>query len=402
MEKARTFVNTMRTRIILLVVLAAPAAFMLTRLLSAEQPRLAESILTVIVLLALVAGLGGVAAWIGVDLLVRRRVHALADAHRERESQYKDESRRLLALHEASTALAAQAGTPDGVLQEILKNAVSLVGADSGSLYRWDAEAGLLRCIRNWNVPAAEATPDMRQDQGLVGCTFSGLEPVVVNEYQAWEHATASSKAVGLQTALGVPLRYAGRTVGVLVLCRYHADAPPFLDGDARLASLFADQAAAAMETAHLYAGLAVQVERLGSLTRLNGVISSTLDRGAVLQEIAVAAARLFGAPMVAFWTYDEASRRLHISASAGESLESMVPHEGMAIGEGLGGWVAQHRQPLSIPDVLADPRAVGKSWWEERDLRSYYAVPVIHEGTLLAVLALNGRQPFQIGRAHV
>ena len=395
MQTAQQIVNSMRTRI-LLVVLTVASACTLTAVVSAEQAPLAERSLTVIALLALLAGLSGVAAWIGADLLARRKVQALAAAHQQRESQFQDESRRLLALHQASTALAAQAGTPDGILQEILKNAVSLVGADSGSLYRWDAEAALLRCVRNWNVPAAEATPDMRPEEGLVGRTFSGLVPVVVNEYQTWEPGTASSKAVGLQTALGVPLRYAGRTVGVLVLCRYHADAPPFQDGDARLASLFADQAAAAMETAHLYAGLAVQVERLRALTGLNEVISSTLDRGTVLQEIALAAARLFGAPMVAFWTYDEASRRLHISASAGEPLESMVPHEGMAIGEGLGGWVAQHRQPLSIPDVLADPRAVGKSWWEERDLRSYYAVPVIHEGTLLAVLALNGKVPFR------
>ena len=238
----------------------------------------------------------------------------------------------------------------------------------------------------------------MPPTDGLVGTTFSGLETVVVNDYQTWEHATATSQGAGLRTALGVPLRYAGRTVGVLVICGYHDDARPFSDGDARLASLFADQAAAAMETAHLYAGLAVQVDRLRALTRLNEVISSTLDRGTVLQEIALAAGRLFDAPMVAFWTYDEATRRLHISACAGEPLENMVPHEGMAIGEGLGGWVAQHRQPLSVPDVLADPRAVGKAWWEERDLRSYYAVPVIHDGTLLAVLALNGRRPFQFG----
>jgi signal transduction histidine kinase/CheY-like chemotaxis protein/HPt (histidine-containing phosphotransfer) domain-containing protein len=324
-----------------------------------------------------------------------------AEALRAREQQLQDESRRLLALHDASTALAAQSGTRDAILQEILRSAVSLVGADSGSLFRWDAEAGLLRCLRSWNVPAADPTPDTRPGEGLVGQAFVGLTAVVVNDYRHWEYALPVSVQAGLQTALGIPLRHAGQSVGVLVLCCYRADVPDFSERDARLASLFGDQAAAAMENAHLYAGLAVQVERLRSLTRLNEVISSTLDRVAVLREIAHAAARLFGAPMVAFWTVDEATRRLHVSACTDDQSGAGFPRDGLAIGEGLAGWVAAHRQPLSVADVLADPRSTSFLTEKRRAtqaLRSFYGVPVIHEGTLLAVLVLNGHQPFQFG----
>ena len=351
---------------------------------------------TATLLLALLAGLVLVATWIGVEHLILRSLHA---QHEAREREYRDEARRLLALHEASTALATQAGTPDASLQEILRSAVSLVGADSGSLYRWDADAGLLRCIRNWNVPASEPTPDTHPGLGLVGRTFSGLETVVVNDYQHWEHAIAASTAAGLRTAIGVPLRYGGRTVGVLVICGYRADAPTFSEGDARLASLFADQAAAAMETAHLYAGLSVQIERQHALTRLNEVISSTLDRVAVLQEIAGAAARLFGAPMVSFWTVDEQARRIRMSACTNDALRSSVPADGLAFGEGVTGWVADRRQTLAIDDVADDARAqsaANRQWRHAYGLRSYYGVPVIHEGTLLAVLALNGTEPFR------
>jgi signal transduction histidine kinase/DNA-binding response OmpR family regulator/HPt (histidine-containing phosphotransfer) domain-containing protein/HAMP domain-containing protein len=439
--------DNMRARLLLLTVLVIAPALALAAIGGIEQRRPAPDMAETM-LLVLVGGLAIVVAWIGIDLLVLRNIRALARTTRqlargdlsarnglgqssgelgelareldtlaagleqreaerqlatvalqERERRYHDESRRLLALHDASTALATQSGTPDAILQEILRNAVSLVGADSGSLYRWDAEAGLLRCIRNWNVPASDPTPDTRPDAGLVGHTFSGLETVVVNEYQTWEHAVAVSRSAGLRTALGVPLRYGGRTVGVLVICCYRADAPTFSDGDARLASLFGDQAAAAMETAHLYAGLAVQVERLRALTRLNEVISSTLDRAAVLQEIARAAARLFGAPMVSFWTVDEATQRIHVSAYTDEQLGTSIPRNSLAIGEGLAGWVAYHRQPLAVPDVLADTRTssvFNPAWWAQHDLRSFYGVPVIHEGTLLAVLAMNGRQPFR------
>ena len=239
-------VNRMRSRLLLLAALAVAPALTLAAIVGIEQRRPgAEHSLAEAVLLVLVAGLGIAIAWVSIDLLVRRKARALAQtmrrladgdltartdlgrssgelgelanaldalasrleqnqaataAHQERESQFQDESRRLLALHQASTALAAQSGTPDAILQEILKNAVSLVGADSGSLYRWDAEAGLLHCVRNWNVPAADSTPDMTPDQGLVGKTFSGLETVVVNQYQTWEHAMPTSLEAGLRT----------------------------------------------------------------------------------------------------------------------------------------------------------------------------------------------------------
>ena len=68
---------------------------------------------------------------------------AALHAGRDRESE------RLLALHRASTALAAQTAEPDAVLDEVLRSAVDLLEAGSASLYLWDAEAALLRCVRN-------------------------------------------------------------------------------------------------------------------------------------------------------------------------------------------------------------------------------------------------------------
>ena len=58
----------------------------------------------------------------------------------------------------------------------------------------------------------------------------------------------------------------------------------PFTQNDARMVLLFGDQAAAAMEAAHLYSGLEAQVERLRALTRLTQVISLTRDRSEVLR----------------------------------------------------------------------------------------------------------------------
>jgi signal transduction histidine kinase/DNA-binding response OmpR family regulator len=319
-----------------------------------------------------------------------------AVALQESEARYQRESRRLLALHDASTTIATQSATPELLLQEILRSAVTLVGADSGSVYQWDDEAAILRCRRNWNVPATDTTPDVQPGEGLAGQSFVHLEPLVVNEYLAWEHAMPSGQSGGLRAGIGVPLRHAGRPIGVLVIRAYGDSTLRFSEDDARLVALFADQAAAAMENARLYGGLAVQIERLRTLTRLNQVISSMLDRTSVLEEIATAAAKLFDWPIVTFWIVDEPTGQLHATGTIARHPDGLR-RDSVAIGEGFTGWVAEHRRPLSVPDTLADPRNTNPRWWKSRNLRSYYGVPVMHEGTVMAVLTLTGHRPFTL-----
>src|SRR5206468_1190684 len=82
--------------------------------------------------------------------------------------------------------------TPDEVLQEALQGAVALLGAGSGTFYRWDPEAGLLRCAYNWRVPECDTTPDQRPGEGLAGQAFARGESLVIDDYLAWEHAMPS------------------------------------------------------------------------------------------------------------------------------------------------------------------------------------------------------------------
>jgi GAF domain-containing protein len=50
----------------------------------------------------------------------------------------------------------------------------------------------------------------------------------------------------------------------------------------------------------------------------------------------------------------------------------------------------------LDVPDVFVDARIVARDWWARHGLRSFYAIPVVLDGALVAVLALTGRAPFR------
>jgi two-component system sensor histidine kinase/response regulator len=61
-------------------------------------------------------------------------------------------------------------------------------------------------------------------------------------------------------------------------------------------------------------------------------------------------------------------------------------------------GWVATHRQPVNISDVSADDRVLTRDWFQAHHLKSFLALPLIHQDALLGVLSLHGQYPFNFG----
>ena len=139
------------------------------------------------------------------------------------------------------------------------------------------------------------------------------------------------------------------------------------------------------------------RLARLRGLTRLSGLIAASLDLDAVLSEIARAAAELMDAPAVGLWVADEAARTLEARAFSDGKLAATYPRRRIGFDEGLPGWVATHRQAVIVPDVFADGRVLAADWFQEHGLRSAYIVPVVHQESLLGVLAMNGQAPFDL-----
>lgn len=139
---------------------------------------------------------------------------------------------------------------------------------------------------------------------------------------------------------------------------------------------------------------------RLRALARLSRLVSSSLDLREVLTAIAGAAAELMQAPLVAFWIVDESARTLTVQAFSDPPAAGDFRFQTLTFEQGGVGWVATHRTPLNVPDVFTDGRFVALDWWRRHRLCSFYAVPIILDGALLAVLALNGSEPFHVDDA--
>jgi signal transduction histidine kinase/ActR/RegA family two-component response regulator len=130
-------------------------------------------------------------------------------------------------------------------------------------------------------------------------------------------------------------------------------------------------------------------------LTALNRLISSSLDMDEVLKAIAQAAATLMGAAVASFWVVDEESQTLELRAFSNEIMGAGQTFRKASFGVGSAGWVAANRQPMQADNAFTDGRVGGLAWYREHGLISVYTTPVMADDRVVAVLSLNGRQPF-------
>ncbi|HEY7652140.1 MAG TPA: GAF domain-containing protein, partial [Methylomirabilota bacterium] len=248
--------------------------------------------------------------------------------------------------------------------------------------------------------PLADRAKPLDADEGVVGRALTERAPVwtadVLNDprIQLRPESRRWIEEIGGRSILAVPL-IREHLMGALVVYRPSGEA--FAGREIEYLSVFANQVAVALENARLYQALDVRATRLRSLTHLAQIVSSSLDMDEVLRAIAKAAAELIAVPAAIFWVANEATRSLSLRTVSDE-LGLELPYRDSAFGEGAVGWVAQHRQPLEIPDVQQDPRFKAKEWAARHGLTSLLAVPILVQDSLLGVLTLNGRRPIRLG----
>ena len=285
----------------------------------------------------------------------KAELQRLEDALRHSEARLERESERLMALHHASTVLAMGTGEPDTVFREVLRSAVGLLGASSGTLYRWDDDAKLLRCVHKWRVPASDPTPDLKAGEGLAGQTFARGQPIIVNDYPAWEFAMTIGIQGGLRAGLGVPLRHAGQCIGALLIRSYRDDGRRFTEEDARLVELFGDQAAIAMENARAFQQEQQRRRQLEAIRDVTSEITRELDLTALLRLIIRRAADLVGAASGVVYLWDESDEVLVPRAW---HKYTWVQYLRFRLGEGIAGTAAQRRGFCITNDYRTSPHA--------------------------------------------
>ncbi len=164
----------------------------------------------------------------------------------------------LSALHDTAITLMDRLDQTE-LLETIMKRASTLLGATSGYLYLVDEAADDLVVEVGTGIFADWVGFRLQRGVGMGGTVWQTGRPLVVADYDLWEHRSAEMPRGVFGSAIGVPLTSGGQVIGVIGLSSGSANRPY---GEREIAVLgrFAQLASIALDNARLFATVERQV----------------------------------------------------------------------------------------------------------------------------------------------
>jgi GAF domain-containing protein len=322
-----------------------------------------------------------VLATAGVQLAVIIENARLYELERERRRQMES-------LQVTAASINAEMER-DTLIQLVANKAARTFGAQAAALLMWDqdgrhllvqASHGLSReYVERERIPR-ERLHAARHDNRWTAFVIGDLEQEPLGELDL-------VRREGLRSALVSPLVSGNTLEGTLVIYSKGL-ARRFSALETELALVFAHQAGIALKNARLYAETR---RRLDELTIMSEVALAGaavgLDLAQVMERMLEAIRLTLRFETFEFILYDPATGALHTEASYGFPPD--VDMRDLSLGQGIVGWVAEHRQPLLAPDVAREPRYLPTS----PRTRSELAVPLIASDRLIGVMNVESLQ---------
>jgi signal transduction histidine kinase len=207
--------------------------------------------------------------WTGLLLLAGAIVYGFKiarqagiDARRNSEllQEAKQRTQEIAALYDISQNVSGQHDL-SALLQTILERAKTLVSAAGCALFLYDAEHDDFQIAAEVGVGMPIGT-HLSRHEGLAGRVAETRETLIVNDYHNWPYRAKSLKQLPITAAVCVPMLREGELIGVLGVHEVLGTNRTFTEADARLLSLFADNAAGAVHNARLMDELRKSEER--------------------------------------------------------------------------------------------------------------------------------------------
>jgi PAS domain S-box-containing protein len=317
----------------------------------------------------------------------------MADELRQRYTE-------LALLYEADLTINRELN-PRLQLETLFKTAMQALQADHAEFSRYDAARGIVQFELGIGY-----SPDVLEKlralvahdgeaQGLIGMVAQDRQPLNLPDVHADPHYIEIDPEI--RSALWVPVAREKELLGVLGVLSTRPNA--FSDQHERLLSLFANQAAVALENARLFAETGRRLKRVQALRTIDMAISSSLDLQVTFDIFLEQVTQQLGVHAVDILKFDPHMQTLEFAAGRGFRTTA-IQKSYFRLGEGLAGRAALERRLLHIPDLAAEQDGVVRTLqFENEGFTAYFGVPLITKGQVKGVLEIFHREPFTTGQ---
>ena len=251
------------------------------------------------------------------------------------------------------------------VLQAVLSRAVTLLGVTGGEVAIYEEQGKQLVVVAGENIGKDSTGTRLALGEGAMGHVARTREPLIIPSYHEWLGRSGQYADVTVHSVMAAPLLIGRRLVGAIATV--HSD-PNRVFGaeDLRLLTMFAPQAAIAIENARLYQAARRQKQYFEELVLNSPVAIVTLDKSQGVLACNPSFERLFG------YTQAEAvGRNLDDLISTEATRAEAEEYTRQAFDRPIHGIGRRRRQDGSFVDV------------------EVLAVPVIVDGERLGLMAL-------------
>jgi GAF domain-containing protein len=322
---------------------------------------------------------------------------ALALAKMQSLDRERLRTRELEAVREASLSVASNLELTT-VLSSILTSTLSLVAADDAHIFLYDGNELTFGAAQSADGSAGQVYTEIREN-GLTYTVARNGERMVISDvdqhplYEGWNWGGA---------IVGLPLKFRDRVVGVMNVAMRKPH--QFDEAELRALELLADQAALMIQNASLYENVVKERRSVQLVYGLAQELANSLDQSEILDRaIALTNAHL-GARAGEAFLLNQEDGYLYLNASyRDDELPRSLLEEKLRLklGEGVVGWVAEHRMPVLIDDVTTDKRWLPIHGVDD-DARSAVCAPLISGGEVQGVISFLHREVGMFNVEHL
>ncbi|HKW78825.1 MAG TPA: diguanylate cyclase [Candidatus Limnocylindria bacterium] len=225
-----------------------------------------------------------------------------------------------------------------------------------------------------------------RDDAGLAGACWTTRAIVNVRDVGADPRYVAVLPSC--RSEICMPIVGDDRVLGVLGV--QSSELAAFSSEDERLLAAYARLLALALTHARTHQARRRDIEELKAVSEVAKQAAS-LDLGSTLSSVCESFRRVTTSDSVAVYLWDATTERLAAEALSferalyGDDYEREVREQSLALGEGMIGWAALHREPLRIDDVAADGRVLAVKGTPLGE-KSAIVIPLVVEDRLVGV----------------
>ncbi len=286
---------------------------------------------------------------------------------------------------------------PEEALRLIVREAVRLMGASSGSAVLLNPTNGLLEIQAAHGLPEPALGLKLRVGEGITGWVARSGRPARVGDVT--QDARYIQVRPEVRSELAVPLEVQGEVRGVLNVDSERVDA--FSPEDQEVLEALATQAATAIHHTWLYEQLRLKARLFEGLANVSRTINSSLNLDDVLREVTREACNLMRARMCSLLLLDQSRSWLDLRASfgAGELYRSKAR---LSVEDSLLGIVVRRRKPLQVENVQTSSRYQHVEIARQEGLAGLLSVPLLFNEEVLGTLSVYTARPYSFSNEEV